>query len=128
MGCGIDTVLLMNRRQIFRACGHALRPVERLIVVGRPLILVARLQLDALSLDPVSTNVSKYQSVEFNPRCFRRPKSGELDDAETTNGDSPGCTSSNPSPEESMKRFVENHRLKRAYRIVRNKLRLLSNR
>jgi hypothetical protein len=39
------------------------------------------------------------QSMECNRHCFRRAKPGELDDAETTNGDCPGCTSSNPSPE-----------------------------
>jgi hypothetical protein len=33
---------------------------------------------------------------------------------ETTNGDSPGCTSSNPSLERIDEAFVENHRLKRA--------------
>jgi hypothetical protein len=41
-----------------------------------------------------------HKSLEFSPRC-----AGELSElprdfaAETTNGDSPGCTSSNPSPE-----------------------------
>jgi hypothetical protein len=58
------------------------------------------------------------QSVEFNPCCFRRRKPGDLDDAET----------SNPSPERIDEAFVENHRLKRALRILRNKLRFLSNR
>jgi hypothetical protein len=31
-----------------------------------------------------------------------------------------------PPPKNSMKRFVENHRLKRAYLVLRNKLRSLS--
>jgi hypothetical protein len=61
-----------------------------------------------------STN-ALWQAVSNDPE--KKPcisKVGRWNAAETMNGDSPGCTSSNPSPEESMKRFVETHRLKRA--------------
>jgi hypothetical protein len=53
-----------------------------------------------MSLGRVGTGVSKHQSVEFNPRCAGElSEAGKGHAAETTNGDSPGCTSSNPSPE-----------------------------
>jgi hypothetical protein len=44
--------------------------------------------------------VLKSQSVEFNPvDSGKLSEAGKWHTAETANGDSPGCTSSNPSPE-----------------------------
>jgi hypothetical protein len=77
-----------------------LRPGEAFIVVVALLIMLARLQTAALSLGRVSTGVAKHQSVEFNARCTGESKRGAKElAAETKNGDSPGCISSNPSPE-----------------------------
>jgi hypothetical protein len=69
------------------------------------------------------------QSVEFNRRC-----AGELSEVGKCKLQKQRTVTllvalhRIPPPKESMKRFVENHRLKRAYRILRNKLRFLSNR
>jgi hypothetical protein len=45
-------------------------------------------------------SVLKSQSVEFNPvDSGKLGEAGKWHPAETANGDFPGCTSSNPSPE-----------------------------
>lgn len=48
MGGGIETMLFMHRRQILRGRHQALRPGIPLALGGSSLILVARLQTDAL--------------------------------------------------------------------------------